>query len=526
MAGESLCPLRLCSCAGLATVLFLVGCESLQNASANGDTRTLTMHHMHTGEDITITYKREGRYDDAALEKLNWFLRDWRRQEQTHMDPHLLDLVWEANRDVGGTEPIQIVCGYRSPQTNAMLRRRSRGVAQSSQHMQGRAMDFYIPGVPLEELRYAGLRLQRGGVGYYPTSGSPFVHLDTGRVRHWPRMSDQQLARVLSDRNLAHHRPRAATTKVASAAHDGDEDASAPATERKPKRGLIAKLFGFGEDGDADAAEGGSRGDQLSVSGPQPTPAPTVRPVQIVAALPLPPPRPVRPAAQFELASAPTPPADSPAPAPDMIGVNGQRLVWQPGPQGRPAIRPPAAVEEQPQLLQGADLAAASPDTAVGLAAVPAAAIRDRVPAEVAFAYAASPPPDIAARSVPPATTRAIKQAALPAAALAPTHALPAAITVPRSTVATPSPRAGQSMDDPWLRGVVMAPSVHYSMSVSILGAQNYRYLRTFIYKPPAAVAMAFNLDPYSGMTSQSFDGPAISFVQTITFSNRTASLE
>jgi uncharacterized protein YcbK (DUF882 family) len=525
MAGESLCPLRVCSCAGLATVLFLVGCESLQNASANGDTRTLSMHHMHTGEDITITYKRDGRYDDAALEKLSWFLRDWRRQEQTRMDPHLLDLVWEANRDVGGTEPIQIVCGYRSPQTNAMLRRRSRGVAQFSQHMQGRAMDFYIPGVPLEELRYAGLRLQRGGVGYYPSSGSPFVHLDTGRVRHWPRMSDQQLARVLSDRKLAHHRPRATATKVASASRDGDEDASTLATERKPKRGLIAKLFGFGEEEDAGAEEAGSRGEQLSVSGPQPAPAPTVRPVQIAAALPLPPSRPVRPAAQFDLASAPTPPADTPAPAPDMTAVNGERLVWRPGPHGRPVIRPPAAVEEQPRLLRGADLAVASPDTTVGLAALPAAAIRDRVPAELALAYAASPPPEVAARPVPPATTRAVKQAALPAAAIAPAGALPATTAVPRSTLATPSPW-GQSIDNPWLRGVVMAPSVHYSMSVNILGAQDYRYLRTFIYKPPSAVAMAFGLDPYSGMTSQSFDGPAISFVPTVTFSNRTASLD
>ena len=70
----------------------------MQNAVAEGDTRTISMHHLHTGEDITITYKRDGRYDDSALDKLNWFLRDWRRNEQTRMDPHLIDLVWALPR--------------------------------------------------------------------------------------------------------------------------------------------------------------------------------------------------------------------------------------------------------------------------------------------------------------------------------------------------------------------------------------------------------------------------------------------
>ena len=162
------------------------------------------MHHIHTDEDITITYKRDGRYDEAALEKLNWFLRDWRRGEQTRMDPHLIDLVWEVQREAGTKEPIQVVCGYRSPQTNAMLRRRSSGVARFSQHMLGHAMDFYIPGVPLEQLRVIGLRLQRGGVGFYPTSGSPFVHMDTGGVRMWPRMTREELVRVFPDGRTVH----------------------------------------------------------------------------------------------------------------------------------------------------------------------------------------------------------------------------------------------------------------------------------------------------------------------------------
>jgi len=107
---------------------FLFGASnSLQNAVAEGDTRTLSFHHLHTGEDITITYKRDGRYDEAALKKLDWFMRDWRKEKSTHMDPHLFDLVWETYREVGATRPVDVVCGFRSPETNAMLRARSGG---------------------------------------------------------------------------------------------------------------------------------------------------------------------------------------------------------------------------------------------------------------------------------------------------------------------------------------------------------------------------------------------------------------
>src|SRR3989442_11919665 len=109
------------------------------------------------------------------------------------MDRRLFDSFWEASREVDGKQLINTISAYRSPATNAMLRRRSSGVARFSQHMLGHAMDFYIPDVPLEQIRAAGLRLQRGGVGFYPTSGSPFVHLDTGSIRHWPRIAHDQL---------------------------------------------------------------------------------------------------------------------------------------------------------------------------------------------------------------------------------------------------------------------------------------------------------------------------------------------
>src|SRR5260370_26372168 len=170
MAGRIGCSWRASRHIGLAALLVVFGSENLQNAAADGDTRTLTMHHMHTGEDISIAFKRNGRYDDDALQKLNKFLRDWRREETTRMDPHLLDLIWEAYQELGGKQPIQIACGYRSPQPNSMLRRRTSGVARFSQHTLGKAIDFYIPEVALAEIRYAGLRMQRGGVGFYPTS--------------------------------------------------------------------------------------------------------------------------------------------------------------------------------------------------------------------------------------------------------------------------------------------------------------------------------------------------------------------
>lgn len=191
---------------GVLLTLTFVGLSptGLETAEANGDTRTISITNTHVNESITITFKRDGRYDSEALKKLNWFLRDWRKEQETTMDPRLIDLVWEVYRDVGGTEPIHLICGYRSLATNNMLRERSSGVAQHSQHTLGKAMDFFIPGVPLMRVREKGMLRQRGGVGFYPTSGSPFVHLDVGNVRAWPRMTRDQLVRLFPDGNTLH----------------------------------------------------------------------------------------------------------------------------------------------------------------------------------------------------------------------------------------------------------------------------------------------------------------------------------
>ena len=180
--------------AGLALSTFLVS-----ETDATPEVLALTLHHLHTDETATIVFKRNGVYDQDGLQKLNYFLRDWRQEKPTTMDPHLFDLLWEVYKQSGSNAVIQVVCGYRAPVTNAMLRRRSNGVAENSLHMQGKAIDFFIPDVPLEKLREIGLRMQAGGVGFYPTSGSPFVHMDTGNVRHWPRMTRQQLVSVFPD---------------------------------------------------------------------------------------------------------------------------------------------------------------------------------------------------------------------------------------------------------------------------------------------------------------------------------------
>ena len=289
--------------AAVGATLLVAGTSGLQNAVANGDTRTLTMHHTHSGESGTFTFKKNGRYDPEVLAQINHFLRDWRNQKSTQMDPQLFDIVWEVYRETNATAPIQIVSSFRSPETNAMLRSRSRGVAKFSQHMLGKAMDFYIPGVNLSDLRVAGLRLQRGGVGFYPTSGSPFVHMDTGNVRHWPRMTHDQLARVFPDGKTVHvptdGRPlanyNAAVAELqARGAKPGVAVASA---DGKGVKNFFSGLFGKK---DADDDEGGEAPVQVAEETPAPAPAARGRAApapQTADAMPVPPSRPAEIAA-------------------------------------------------------------------------------------------------------------------------------------------------------------------------------------------------------------------------------------
>ena len=496
-------PLRALPCVGLAAFALVVTTDTLQTVVANGDTRSIYLQHTHRDDEITVTFKRNGRYDEDGLKKLNYFLRDWRNDDQTRMDPQLFDILWEITREVNTKEPIRIVSSYRSPATNAMLRRRSRGVAKASQHMLGKAIDFNISGVSVEDLRVAGLRLQRGGVGFYPGS---FVHVDVGSVRHWPRMTHDQLARVFPNGRTVHvpsdgqplsgyalaladiekrgSSPSGTSLAAArsSGAISGEEQRVASAS--RPKKGnVLARIFGFSTDEDEE-----------DDSKAAPTPAESrvaaaAKPVQ-EARVPTPQARPTinpKPAGGFALASATSTPVTLPA---------------------RTVPRPPADVAEPTEV------SAARGETTSSITAWLNDAEfgrTDRVPPGMALAYAAS--------------------------ASAPGGQRPTALTPPMgATRAAPAdttqiaripPKAGQRYNDPWLRGITLATSVHYAMTITVYGKLDVRQVRMMMIKPVASVPMTFGSDPYQGMQTQSFGGAAVTFLPTVSYGapQRQASL-
>jgi len=147
------------------------------------ESRALGFESLHTGETLRTIYFSEGRYVPEALNEVNALLRDFRTGDVFPMDTRLLDLLYGLSALTGGRHPFQVISGYRSPATNQSLRRQSIGVAHGSLHLQGKAIDIRLPGVPLANLRDAAQAMRIGGVGYYPASD--FVHVDTGRIRAW-----------------------------------------------------------------------------------------------------------------------------------------------------------------------------------------------------------------------------------------------------------------------------------------------------------------------------------------------------
>lgn len=160
----------------------LVGAPSWARANS-GAPRVLRLDNLHTGEKLAVEYFSAGRYLDDGLTAVNHVLRDFRSGDVGAIDATLLDLLHGLATLTGSQHPFQVISGYRSPATNAALRERSSGVASTSLHMRGQAIDIRLPDVPLATLRQAALSLQAGGVGYYAASN--FVHVDTGRVRAW-----------------------------------------------------------------------------------------------------------------------------------------------------------------------------------------------------------------------------------------------------------------------------------------------------------------------------------------------------
>jgi uncharacterized protein YcbK (DUF882 family) len=262
----------ICARALVAPLLLCLGLasNSTESAIANGETRTISLSDSHTNEDGSFTYMVNGVYDSSVLEKLNWFMRDWRHDEKISMDPKLFDIIWEVYRESGSTQPVDVLSGYRSPETNAMLRRRSRQVAEHSQHMLGKAIDAHFLDVPTAKIRDIAMRLQSGGVGFYPTGNTPWVHMDAGSVRYWPRMSHDQIARLFPDGKTvfvpSDGVPLPGYQQAAAEIEARGGAVYAASAESGGPKSLFAMLFGGGED---EAEENSSRGSALiAASGP------------------------------------------------------------------------------------------------------------------------------------------------------------------------------------------------------------------------------------------------------------------
>lgn len=480
---SSIGALRIGRNVGIAALALLISSSALQNAVANGDTRTLSFKHLHTGETLTITYKRDGRYDDEALKKLNWELRDWRRNEAIRMDPKVLDAVWELYRDVGATEPIEIICGYRAPATNEMLRKRSSGVARFSQHTLGKAIDLHIPGVSLERQRVAAMRLQRGGVGYYPSS--KFIHVDVGNVRHWPRMTPAQLAKVFPEgrkERMASKDKARPNNRLARA----DIDVVAP----KARPTQLAKLSVNESNIEADED---SRREAAPAAKP---PAPTK--VAVTTITPQPKANPRRSAETF---AAKTAPAEKPIQTASADG-----------------FVPRSAKQEQ--------AATATPWP-----------LRDtkntRTPPEIALAYAAVQREQAksATGTIGSANDRTgsiDNKTDAPRVVIKKTAARLTAdpagtVRSPADDEASPVVTAGMSFDDPWLRAAMFAPSLYTSFTTSLSGTPDYTSLQRLMDKPTATVVMTFSNNPNPDLTCDRFSGGAVVFVSTVTFQHTAA---
>jgi uncharacterized protein YcbK (DUF882 family) len=517
-------------CLGMAAAALLAGAGSVHDAAALNETRTLSFHHTHSNEDLTVTFKRDGRYDEAALKELNHYLRDWRTQDQTVMDPHLFDILWEVYRDVGGEKPIQIISSYRSPATNAMLHRRSSGVARFSQHMLGHAMDFFIPGVPLEQIRFAGLRLQRGGVGFYPTSGSPFVHLDTGSIRHWPGMTHDQLAKVFPDERTVHTASDGRAMKGYELARldiekrDGNDNSM-----KKSSPSLWANLFKR-KPGDDD--------DDEAVSAPVPTAQQVADAAAAIAA--------ANKAADAKLAAKPADiksadaasraksraasalqlasadalivaaakPAETEAKAQTPAEIINARGYWG----DAPATAPQASPAQVAALRAREALAAADPQSTASVSALQA----------LAYAPAATSPTD---RANVVAASAPIPRMARPAPRNAEAVATEINTVAPKGapgqgTAITTSTRlAAAKGNDLWLRVVMLAPSASRSMLTTVLGDTDMTLMQAYFAKPQAVVAMAFSDDPQMGLQSDRFTGSVATRLATTSFVMQTASL-
>jgi hypothetical protein len=395
-------------------------------------------------------------------------------------------------------------------------------VARFSQHMLGHAMDFYIPDVPLEQIRFAGLRLQRGGVGFYPTSGSPFVHLDTGSIRHWPRMTHDQLAQVFPDGRTVHvpsdGNPLKGYELARADVEKRGDDASA-----KGKPGLFAALF-KGKSNDED-----DEGANAAVAGEKPAPAGLMAAAKSPDPVPMPRSKP-QVGATFQLASADiqtTQPAKSrqaaatspeksegkPQTPADIINARG---FWGDAPT-------------TPKQATPAQIAAITARQAVTSADPQSTASISAAFQALAYAPAANSPVDrsnIVAASAP--IPRGSRTASATRNAMASTTIDQVVAKGPQnqeSVITTSTRIAAASGNAVWMRVMILAPSASASLSTTVLGDSDMTLMRIHFVKPQAIVSMSFSEDPQMGLVSDQFTGSAVATLATQRFLMRTASL-
>jgi uncharacterized protein YcbK (DUF882 family) len=339
--------------------------------------RTLNLFNIHNKETLTLAYKRDGKYIPDALEKLNWIFRDWRLNEATKMDPAAFDLLWEIHTELGSREPIHIISGYRSRKSNELLRKTVGGQASESRHILGKAMDVHFPDISPKQVRYSALIRERGGVGYYPTSAIPFIHIDTDRVRHWPRLPRMELALLFPGGNTQHQPADggALTREDVSTAKAKFPKLAMEVAEfldlrSKPKTTLVASAAPISPSAPPAAA-------QPVVTAKAPAPAKPVAPPFAMASLTPPPPVAVEPVAP--------------------------RLVTEPRLVDRPSrltTRPTDA--ERGKLAQLAALASSEPVLVTG----PAPATRPRLPSLTGNDSTGKLPSAVAASAAPAAEPR------------------------------------------------------------------------------------------------------------------------
>jgi hypothetical protein len=394
--------------------------------------------------------------------------------------------------------------------------------------------------VSLEQQRIAGLRLQRGGVGYYPSSGSPFVHLDVGSVRHWPRMTHDQLARVFPNGRTVHvpsdGRP---LTGYALALADVQRRGGAPSQlsldaaqtagvdmTARPKKSLLASLFG-GKDEQEDG----------ETAAPKPSAPPKLaeakkakprndEPRQVTFALASIPMPSARPPVREIVRTVPVNAAEPLSPSEVIV----QRGFWQGVPEDfdakpRERIRT-AAVVTTPRPKQDDQRSLTDATGTIAPWPVRREDAADRVPPEFALAYAAADAPrrvrdadrgryDEEAREAAMSVLK-MSMARLPGVktpSVKPAHA----------TDGATGADAGQ--DDPWLRATLVAPNLQTAMTTTVFGVPDFAQLSALMEKPATTVVMTFSDDPHHGVTSERFTGGAVVFLSTVTFVGRQAAL-